>query len=329
MAITGPNSYVPTMNAFLVHWTNVNDSRPDNNPIELQGNFDLEGMTILTASIQTAVNNTIAADNVAAIGAGTLLDQKTALRPRMTQFRLMVQALLPGTAYSRAAPTQPSFNSSESKYVNPLEDMRGLWAIINGLGVTVPGFTPPLLLAGGYTLATFTADLEALRTAYRSAQTLTEFASLSRGTRDELFPKSRARMKEYRDVILAQYPKGSAFVNTLPALTPPPGSTPDAVDASGTWNGTLGKAVLKWDASPNPHLSGYSVRTSPGPSYRAKDESVVADLGPEINGLQTDSGLTQPGTVALFKVYVLVETGNERGSATIKIDRPPTPIPQP
>lgn len=36
----------------------------------------------------------------------------------------------------------------------------------------------------------------------------------------------------------------------------------------------------------------------------------------------TDSGLTAPGNVASFKVYVLTATGNEKGSNTVVITRP-------
>ena len=77
----------------------------------------------------------------------------------------------------------------------------------------------------------------------------------------------------------------------------------------------------EWSASTNPNLAHYSVRTAPAP-YRAADESVVADVGPGFTTFSTDSGLLAPGSVAQFKVYVVLTTGNENGSNTVSVTHP-------
>jgi len=44
-----------------------------------------------------------------------------------------------------------------------------------------------------------------------------------------------------------------------------------------------------------------------------------------VRELLTNVGLDTPGAVVSFKVYVITNTGNEKGSNTVVITRPATP----
>ncbi len=50
-----------------------------------------------------------------------------------------------------------------------------------------------------------------------------------------------------------------------------------------------------------------------GPTYRAADESVVANIPPGTPTLSSPEGLAAPGATALYRVYVVLTTLNERG----------------
>ena len=103
-------------------------------------------------------------------------------------------------------------------------------------------------------------------------------------------------------------------------MSPAPGSTPDPVGVSGGWNPATQKGVLTWIASPNPNVASYSVRTAPAP-YKADEETAIGSVAPNVTTFSTDVGLAAPGSVAQFRVYVVLKSENERGSATVKITR--------
>jgi hypothetical protein len=94
------------------------------------------------------------------------------------------------------------------------------------------------------------------------------------------------------------------------------------VSASGAWDATQQKAVLTWTASPDADLDHYSIRTAPGSRYRASEESVIGSAPVGTTTFATDVGLTAPEASAVFKVYVAVRTGNEKGSNVVKVTRP-------
>jgi hypothetical protein len=81
-------------------------------------------------------------------------------------------------------------------------------------------------------------------------------------------------------------------------------------------------AILTWTASPHPNLLHYSVRTAPGPTYRAADESVVATVPHGTLTFSTLEGLVAPSATALYRVYVVLTTLNEKGSDTVAVTRP-------
>lgn len=320
MPLSAIGSYVPTMQEFINHWTQVNAELGAPNPLLLQGGYPIATLITDRAVLEAAIIALQPAENTQSNTASDRDIKKNALRVRLTQFRGLVQGQLYGSIYVRSLPTLPQFSAAESKYLTPFDDMANLWSQIN----TAPpaGFAGPLLLPGGYTLANFQTDLAALRTSYVAANNAAQNARIARERRDVLLPNVRLRLTQYRRTVVGRLAPTSALLASIPALTPLPGSTPDPVSVSGTWDATLSKGVLTWTASTAPDLASYSVRTSPGPTYRARDETVVASVAKTETTFATSSGLAAPGSTALFKVYVLTTSSNEKGSAVVKITRP-------
>lgn len=304
---------------YIASWNAVNATLGAT-PFVLPGGYAVATLIADRTALLNANTATESGDNDRQIAATNRDLSKALLLPRVAQFRGAVRGALPGTGFAGATPNAPNFSSVESRFLRPFDDMAALWSKINA-ATGVPNFTPPLLL-GTYTLANFNTDITTLRTQYQALYTAEEITRLSRRQRDVLVQPLRNRLKQYRDALIGRFGPKHPFVVSLPALSPPAGSTPAAVSASGVWNAALSHAVLTWVLSDNPAVTSYSVRYCPGTVYRASDESVVASVGPTETTLQTDVGLAAPGAVALYRVYVVLSTGNEKGSATVKITRP-------
>jgi hypothetical protein len=129
-------------------------------------------------------------------------------------------------------------------------------------------------------------------------------------------------MTQYRLAIDLEYGAGHPFHDTLPEVTPNPGSTPDPVTAQGAWDETTQEAVITWTPSTNTNLASYTIRWSTGATYDSSTATVAdtTQLGTE--ELRTAAGLLTPGDVASFKVFVILSTGNTSGSNTAVITRP-------
>ena len=105
-------------------------------------------------------------------------------------------------------------------------------------------------------------------------------------------------------------------------MTPPPGSTPKAVVLSWVWNPATLMADFSWSASDNPNLKQYELRACDPPTYRAADEVLVANIPETQTTFSSAFGLDASGAVKLFKVYVITDDDNEKGSNVARITRP-------
>ena len=319
MPISTIGTYLPTIQQFTNHWTQVNVELAAT-PLILTGGYALANLQTERANLETAILAVTPADNVRANTATDRDIKKNAVRSRLAQFRALVPGVMAGSIYVRNVPKMPRFTINEAQYLQPFDDMANVWSQINA--APPPGFTAPLTLQGGYTQAAFVAELAVLRAAYIAAGNAIANARIARERRDLLLPGIRTRLQQYRTVARGRIPATSPLLNTIPVYSPAPGSTPAPVSVSGAWNAGTGKAVLTWLPSTNPALESYSVRTAPGSSYRTTDENSLVSLDKTVTTFATDAGLAVPGSVAVYRVYVVLTTGNEKGSATVKITRP-------
>ena len=95
------------------------------------------------------------------------------------------------------------------------------------------------------------------------------------------------------------------------------------MNATGDWNSGTNKADYSWSVSLEPTLARYEVRMSPGPAYEAESSSVIGTI--PAGGLpqfSSDAGFLVPGQTASVKIFVVLSTGNERGSNTVSLTRP-------
>lgn len=320
MPISGIGSWLPTIDEFIAHWTSVNAAVLGG--FTLPGAYALGSLTTDRGNLNTFINDVEAKLNLRTTAAGDRDVKRAGIRPRMLQFGPTVRGLLPGTRYIPSLRRTPAFTASAGTWRQALADMLDLWTTINTNSPAIVGFTPPLMLSGAYPVATYTTDKTALDAAFTAIGTTTLNLEQSRATRDILFKQIYQKLKAYRLAVAAALPVGNPLIDTIPALTPPPGSTPAPVNLSGDWDAGLVKALLQYSASVDPDLDHYSVRYHPGPRYKAAEEQTVASVPAGTLSFATDFGLIASGSLAWFKVYVVTTTGNEKGSNAVKVIRP-------
>ena len=319
MPITGIGSYAPTMQDFLTSWNSVNATLGAT-PLTLKGAYTAALFTTDRTNIINAINAAIVATNTEQLNAATLNTLKAPILARAVQFRRWVQSYLPNTPYAQILPDAPKPSSAESKFLDPLTDIQNLWTTINA-DATLTGIPLPIALTGGYLAAAFTTDLTALRTAYANARNTSEQAALARKQRDALLKPAEQRMVQYRGVIEARF-AGTPFEASLPALSPPPGSTPNAVFVTGGWNASKNNVGLQWEASDNKNLLQYEIRGCTGMTYKASNEFAVATVTEKLLTWTGTGGVPVAGAKCIYRVYVVLTTGNEKGSNNVAVTRP-------
>ncbi len=328
MPWSGASSVVPTINDFLPSWELVNTALGGAGPLVLRNPNGPSPATVNRAALITMRDDlqlkhtdiTGQINNVE-LAAADLKGKKVDLHLRGGQFNDAVRSDLAGTTFAEALPLLPSPGDGEGVFIEPMDDISTLWAKINA-AVGIPGFTAPLLLLGGYSLSDFNTALGLLKTQFatvRKEQFLVTFKITERNRlQDLIYPV----LKAYRQAVPTKFAATDPLVVTLPKLTPDAGSTPDAVLANGIWNVPTTQAKLTWDAPTSPDVVQLEVRWSPGLTYDATLEVVLANIALTApREYFTTQGLVAIGDVSNFKIYVLTATGNERGSNTVKITR--------
>ncbi|MDX2110875.1 MAG: hypothetical protein SFY80_11595 [Verrucomicrobiota bacterium] len=319
MPITSTSSWVPTINEILISWGAVDGSLGTLNAVVLTNNYryiDLNNHRDELVALFTEIENL---DNLRQLACAERDIFKAGLRERVTQLRSGMYAFVPVASYYNSMPKLPAFSQNESSFLRALDDAASLWDRVNS--DTIAGFTGPLKLVGGYLHETFLTDIAALRASFYSVTKAESEAQRARQMRDDLFNQIYPRLKQYRDAVVAKFPAGSPFIDTLPVLKTTQFSTPNAVVLSGMWDPASQKGKLAWAPSEHNALASYSLRSCIGTKYTTANEFVVAQIDKEEVEYLTLSGLAAAGSSALFRLYVVTNEGNERGSNTVKITR--------
>lgn len=321
MPIQGPASFLPTTDEVLAHWGLVNTALAPGSLVLPAGTTraNLETHRTALGTLHSAVQASL---NDVEMARADLDDRKAALHARLNQFNEKARSYLGSTTLARSLPKVPTLTEGQGTWLPALDDMENLWLRANALA-PVGGFTPPLLLLGGYALAAFSADLALLRTAYKTITSKEVELRVKRGERTDLENVIYPILKSYREAMPTFFAPEHALVMSLPRLTPEAGSTPEPVSLTGVWNAGTTQGKLTWTASAEAALDHYEVRWSPGSSYSAEDESLLGSVDKEATReFLTAQGLGAPGAVSAFRVYVVTATGNEKGSNTALITRP-------
>lgn len=323
MPISGPSSYPTTTQEFFVHWGLVNTALGVGHPMVLQGGAtvdtleeyrdDLDGLR--DAVTDAGVDRTLAREELNGMIA--------TLQVRLVAFNAWVRANLAGMAYARSLNDAFAVGEGEAAVHQGVRALTRLWTKVNAIATPPEGVTLPLLLAGGYTVAMLETDRLALVALYQALSDAEVDLRLAREMRNDHQDLIYPVLKAYRAKLPTLLPEGHALVASMPVLTPPDGHTPDAVTVSGSWNATTHQAELTWGESSDADLREYQVRGVSGDEYIGDDESLLATVpAGGARTLATDFALGTPGLTTSFKVYVVLDTGRERGSAVVVVHRP-------
>lgn len=319
MPISGPSSYIPVLDEFLAHWGFADASLGAGNAIVLPIGVTRSALLAKKVALVAKREELQAKLNLQETARGEIEILKITLLERVHQFTDKVRAYLPDSKWIAALPYLPSYSDGQGNFLEPLDDAATLWTQLNGDPTTVAAFT----LLSAYTQAMFVADITALKTAYATLNAADVAATVVRSERNNLQDEIYPLLKSYRVVLPTEFSRGHALIQSLPRLTPLPGSTPAEVSITVVWDSALQQARITWTASTSNDLDHYDVRFCPGANYLTDDESIVTSVESDGNRtILTNAGLTNLGATASFKVYVVTTTGNEKGSTAVSVTRP-------
>lgn len=320
MPISGPASYLSTTDQFLGHWESADLTLGVGNELKLK---DGSGRAVLVTKKDALVAKRAAVQaklNQQEVARGDIDVRQAALLVRINQFNDKVRFLFGGTKWERALANVPTLGDGQGKFTEPLDDAAALWLMIND-----DPAIPDIVLLGAYTQAMFVAEVAAINAGYTTYTTAGKKVDVAIEERNDVQDEIYEMLKQYRQAVPTYFAKGNAILDSLPDLTPPPGSTPQAVTANSSWDAALAKAKLTNTVSNDPNLLEYEWRYCLGPTYSTDLEAIVPGGSIPAGGVLeffTDIGLTTPGAVVTFRVYVKTTTGNEKGSNTVTVVRP-------
>ena len=140
--------------------------------------------------------------------------------------------------------------------------------------------------------------------------------------RDETQAELYRVMKQYRNDVPGDMMAYPTLVETMPRLTPLPGHTPQPVSASATFAAPAQSRIV-YGESTDVMLHSYQLRGHVGTEYAEDYAQVIANRAPgEPQEFVTSFGLGEPGVHMVFKVFVILTTDNEAGSAPMVVQRP-------
>ena len=345
------------MDEFLAHWAGVNAAQaPGSLTVVPEGTLLVKSRTDLNIlrgiyfAVQSAPGtapvlpppapqypSVVALLNMEEQGRAAVALGRVQVVEIIGAFNRKVRGSLGHTTFPGSLPALPAVTDSLKTINDAANDVFDLWTAINALPVPpplpTPPFSGPLLIpvsvpgTNNVQLLTFAeafARLTAMRTGSANIVTAQNGLKVMRPHRDNIWENEiKPLIQAYIKKVQGEYPPEHAFVTSLPRLYPAPGHTPDAVNLTGNYNTTTQEGEYAWSASTDPMLERIEIRQSPGPEYSEDAYTVLASFPP--GGpltLSTPAGFENPGQTSSVKAYVILNTGNERGSNTVTLTRP-------
>jgi hypothetical protein len=312
------------MTAFAQHWLTGNGKLAPN-PIVLT----LPDKTSMTQAQFVALRTALEAQQDvvqtclvdAGIARGSVNVKKAALLTKLNLFISKMDASYQGTEFYEMRPYAPSITDGEKAFFKPLNLAMKLWKRMDE-GAAPAGVTLPLVLGDGTTQGAFASLISSLMFACSDLETKEVDLGIARGKRNVIQVRAYGAMLAYREGAVNNYALHPEMIESLPRLSPLPGHTPERVNASAVFESPDQSKVV-YDASTDPMLEGYQLRGNVGDEYSDEDAVVIATNVPGApREFVTPFGLTQPGAKVALKVFVVLTTGNEAGSATMFVQRP-------
>lgn len=315
MPLSTIESYPPTMQEFIAHWTTVNAGQ--STPLVLTDDTTVEILTSKRGSLIaliTAANQSVEAQNTARAEYQAL---RAIVYEQMDMFRRAAAYLLAGKPFASRVPTLPKTSKADADLFKAGDDVVYVWGQAN---IDGGGANPPLVLQNGANLAGFTNKLAQLRTLQAAQTTAENAANTARAEREAQLPIIKAILLDYRKAILALFPKNSVTVQTLPAVTPAKTQKVGAVKLEVEYVAGESSAALKWSAA-DAVTERLSVQMCAGPRWKSDDAQIIGDLAPTERQFVTPSGTIAPGGTYWFKIVAISATGNQASSNAVKVQR--------
>ena len=330
MPISGNASYLPTANDFLGHWQLVLDAAPAT-PFKVK----LPNDTLVTRAIFEGMRDLLQSQDADVraklthldLARGTTEITKVKLLERLNQFIVKLDGKWQDTHFYAARPYAPGIRDGQKVFSDPMFDMMTLWESINAgpapAGVTLPLVLPPTdLQATPMAQGEFASMVSSLQFQFADERAKLQKVTLSRAKRDETQADMYGVMKLYRDDLPSDMMAFPTLVETMPRLTPLPGHTPQPVSASATFEAP-DKSRIVYGESTDPMLDRYQLRGHVGTEYDEVFAEVIANNAPsDPREFVSSFGLTEPGVHMVYKVFVILTTDNEAGSAPMVVQRP-------
>jgi hypothetical protein len=335
MAISSNASYIPTANEFLAHWASVDAFLGAGSPMVLPVNpgiipagFNRSGLVVLRDTLQANLDTVQEELNDVEIARGGIRLLKVALMRRLSLFIEVVVGYYAVTEFIDAKPRMPNEGDGEESFLRPMKDAKSLWVKLNAEPAPA-GLTLPITVNVGtnevpelVNVAQFTAMVTELQVAYEGVAQAEQDLRLARAVRDKTMRSIYAVLLSYRTAVLPRIAGNEPLIETLPRLTPEPGHTPDAVNASAVFEAPDAARVVHSE-SEDADFKEYQLRGAVGDDADTEDAVVLATHAARVpEEFVSTFGLTQPGAAVTLWVYVVTEDGNERGSAKMVVRRP-------
>ena len=315
---------MPLVDGCLANWAAADAELPAPGLVLADGvtRAAFVGMRAQLAEAQRVVT---VAENAVAFTATVLGQLRPKLALRLEQFNDTVRVWWRGQPMADALPAAPHPTGTLDKFLLPMRQVLRLWEVINTRPAPA-GVVLPLRLGTATDFAR--ADLAALvaeADVQAAALVVADVnLALARAERNALERKLRSILVGYAQAVMARFGAKSHITMSVPRITPIPGHTPKPVPLTGQYDASASAALLTWEESLDPKIASYQIRACAGKTYKKPHERVQATLPKDA---PRQALIPQPpfGTTS-YKVYVLLDTGNERGSATVVVTGPSTSL---
>ena len=324
MAITNLDSYISTADDFLAHWLDANAALGVAKAITIavgDSGYDRGAFQSLRSGLLNLQFDLQSKDNDVEIARSDIELKKAILLGWINEFNGLLDAYYTTTHFFAARPRVPTLSDGRDTFCRPMMDMATLWTKLNAAPAR-PGLALPIKMVDNTTQVQFVAAITALDLAYQTAQQAEQALTLSRGNRDLQNALVYDIMKNYRQAVPSLCRAFPAIVDSLPRLTPEPGSTPDALTITGLFQAP-DIAHIEHSPVTQGGIKRVELRGNLGETYNPDLATRLAQHGPNDPAVfNTSHGLTGPGTKLVVKVFVINETDNEAGSNSVVIIRP-------
>ena len=318
MASVSHEDYPELMGKFLAHWALVDASLAPGVGLVVLGGVDRATFGGMVAGLR-GKRSELRLQGVLGDIAGSDLEMKRAvLERRLVEFNGTVRAWWRGRAEARLLPEVPSAGAMLERLLGPVRRALGVWARLDA-GPSPGGIAVPVLLGAAQNLSR--AGMAALLAGVLTARDAAEANALAqdalRAERDAMEDTVRGVMVAYLKAVPVRLGEGVPLTRCLPRISPLPGHTPKPVALTATAGDTPDLMRLNWEPSADPSLSSYELRSCRGPRYRRNRERLVLKSLPDAPRSTTVP--LSPARPRSYKLYVVLTTGNERGSVALVV----------